>query len=276
MMIIDAQIHVWAPDTPERPWARKQAHLPEPFGYEDLRQLMNANGVDRAVLVPPGWEGDRIDFVLEGTARHPDRFAAMGRIPVQDPASAALLPGWKSQPGMLGCRVSFQKQYNRAWLFDGTADWFWPLAEEHDIPLMMFAPGDHEVIAGIARRHPGLRIIIDHMGLNREKDDEAAAAMDRLLPLADLANLYVKVTSIPFYSTEPYPHPALHPPLKRMINAFGPQRCFWGTDISRLWSVTTYGQCVTLFTEELDFLAGRDLEWVMGRGLAECLRWPTT
>lgn len=275
MIIIDSQIHVWKAETPDRPWSRQgEAHLPEPFGYDDLRREMKLAGVDRAILVPPGFEGDRIDYALEGAARHPNRFAVMGRIPVQDPASSALLPGWKAQRGMLGIRLSFQKPHNRAWLTDGTADWFWPAAEKADIPVMVFAPGCHAEIQKIALAHPKLRLIVDHMALAREMDDQAIAAIERMIPLADCPNVYVKVSSVPFYSSEAYPYRNLHGVLRRLIGAFEPRRAFWGTDITRIWARCTYRQCVTLFTEELDFLSADDLEWVMGRGIAECVGWP--
>jgi hypothetical protein len=97
--------------------------------------------------------------------------------------------------------------------------------------------------------------------------------MESLIPLADLPNIYVKVTSIPLYSTEPYPYRGLHRALCRVIRAFGPARSFWGTDLTRIWSLASYRECVTLFTEELDFLTADDLEWIMGRGIRECLAW---
>jgi L-fuconolactonase len=273
-MIVDAQVHVWAPETPQRPWARAgDAHLPKPFGYEDLRTEMARAGVDRAVLIPPGWEGDRVDFVLEAAAKYPDRFAAMGRIALQQPQSAALLPDWKHQPGMLGIRLSFQKEHNRLWMKDGTADWFWPAAEQLGIPVMVFAPAWTAEIREIAINHPRLKLIVDHMGLLREQDARAAAAIERVIPLADCPKVHVKVTSVPLYSSEPYPYRNLHDPLRRLIGAFGPKRSFWGTDITRIWSRCSYRECVTLFTQELDFLSADDLEWVMGRGIMECLAW---
>jgi predicted TIM-barrel fold metal-dependent hydrolase len=275
-VIVDAQVHVWQAETPERPWFTGHPHLPEPFGYEDLLREMKTAGVDRAVLIPPGWEGDRVDFVLEGAQRHPNRFGVMGRIALQKPKSASLLPGWKAQSGMLGIRVSFQKAHNERWLTDGTTDWFWPAAERHGIPLMVFAPGRDTEIRAIATAHPKLKIVFDHMGLAREQDTEAAAAIERLCALADCPNVHVKVSSVPLYSTEPYPYRNLHGALKRLIGAFGPKRSFWGTDITRIWSRATYRQCVTLFTEELPFLSADDLDWVMGRGIARCLDWPLT
>jgi len=273
-MIVDAQVHVWAPETPERPWRRAgDAHLPKPFGYQDLRHEMARAGVDGAVLIPPAWEGDRIDFVLEAAAAFPDRFAAMGRIPVDQPESIALLPRWKQQPGMLGIRLSFQKPHNRHWMKDGTADWFWPAAEQYGIPVMVFAPEWTAEIAAIAINHPKLTLIVDHMGLLREQDACAAAVIERSSALAEHPNVHVKVTSVPLYSSEPYPYRNLHDALRRLIDAFGPRRSFWGTDITRIWSRCSYRECVTLFTEELDFLSGDDLDWVMGRGIRECLQW---
>ena len=53
----------------------------------------------------------------------------MGRIPLKNPRSAALLPTWKKQPGMLGVRVE-------GWPTDGTADWFWPAAEKAGLPVI--------------------------------------------------------------------------------------------------------------------------------------------
>ena len=81
----------------------------------------------------------------------------------------------------------------------------------------------------------------------------------------------MKVSALPCYVAEPYPFPTLHPLIRRVVESFGPQRCFWGTDLSHL--PCPYNQVVTLFTEELDFLSPTDKEWIMGRGIAEWLNW---
>jgi L-fuconolactonase len=123
--------------------------------------------VSRAVIVPPSWEGDRVDYALEAAGKYPDRFAVMGRIPLADPKSAALLPRWKDQPGMLGIRVTFLGK-NAPWLTDGTADWFWPAAEKAGIPVMFLTNGQLGAFVPIAERHPGLTLIVDHMGLTAD------------------------------------------------------------------------------------------------------------
>ena len=85
MVIVDSQVHIWAADRPDRPWPpgrAGQAQKPYPVTKEMVLTAMDEAGVDRAVLIPPSWEGDYNDLVLEAAQAHPDRFAAMGRLAV--------------------------------------------------------------------------------------------------------------------------------------------------------------------------------------------------
>lgn len=276
MTIIDSQVHIWGPETPDKPYFTENAAKPHrsiPLGHEELLQVMDANGVHRTVCVPPTWEGFSNEESLLAARLHPDRFAVMGRLAIDKPESRELLPKWKSQPGMLGIRTAFHQGRAPAWLEDGTADWFWDAAERYDVPVMALAPQAVPKLGEIAERHPGLRLIVDHMGLSSAlRGKPLDGAIDNLVKLARLKNVAVKVSALPCYVEEAYPFPTLHPLIRRVVDAFGPQRCFWGTDLSHLTS--TYKQCLTLFTEELRFLSDNDKEWILGRGIAEWLNWP--
>jgi predicted TIM-barrel fold metal-dependent hydrolase len=276
MIVIDAQVHIWGAETPERPWppgGAALAHRPTPLGQDELLREMDAAGVDRAVLVPPSWEGDRNDLALAAARQHPERFAVMGRLAIERPESRALVDGWRRQPGMLGVRLTFHRDPHRSWLTDGTADWFWAAAERAGVPVMVFAPGLVPAIEDVARRYPGLRLVLDHLALGLDvKDDGIGPALEPVLAAARQPNIAVKASALPCYVSEPYPFKSLHPHIRRVVDAYGPRRVFWGTDLSRL--PCSYRQAVTLFTEALDFLSRDDLEWIMGRGLAEWLGWP--
>ncbi len=276
MDIIDCQVHVWPPERPDRMFLRDgQGREHAPYPCEQLLVDMARAGVDRAVLVPPSIEGDRNDYALQAAQDHPDRFAVMGRFPLTTGKGRNLLAGWRQQPGMLGVRLTFHRDADRPWLTDGTADWFWPEAERYDIPVMVHAPERLAEVGEIAARHPGLRILVDHMGFARATmDDKTKPAAERISALARHPNVYVKVSALPCFSTEPYPFRNLTEPLRRVIDAFGPRRAFWGSDITRVPKSCSYRQTVTHVTETLDFLSADDLTWIMGRGLAECLRWP--
>jgi predicted TIM-barrel fold metal-dependent hydrolase len=275
-LIVDSQVHLWKAPLPDWPWVPGLVpQLPDPFTIEKLVPLMDEAGVDRAVIVPPSWPGDRNDYGLEAARRYPGRFAVMGRIPLQDPKSAQLLPKWKEQPGMLGIRVTFLRGAQVNWVTDGTADWLWSAAEKAGLPVMFLAPGRSAEFAPIAERHPQLTLIIDHMSLMLEiaKAGKIKEAIDQVVALAKYPNVSVKLSSSPTYSFEPYPFRDMTVHLKRCFDAYGPQRCYWGTDLTNAFAKSTYRQRVTQFTEELDFLSEEDKDWVMGRAILARLGW---
>jgi len=275
-MIVDAQVHLWKAESPDWPWVPgRKPQLPEPFTIERLLRLMDEAGVDRVVIVPPSWPGDRNDYGLEAARRYPDRFAVMGRIAVQKPEqSAALLPKWKEQPGMLGLRFTFMREQS-ALLTSGSANWVWPAAEKAGLPVMFLAPGNIPKFAAVAERHPGLTLIIDHMSLTLDiaKEGKIKEAIDDVVSLAKYPNVSVKLSSSPTYSFEPYPWRDMTEHLKRCFDAYGPQRCHWGTDLTNAFAKSTYRQRITHFTEELPFLSEEDKDWVMGRAILKRLNW---
>lgn len=274
--IVDSQVHIWGADTPERPWPpgrAAEAQKPYPIPKEALLFQMDLAKVRRMVLVPPSWEGDRNDLALEAARTYPDRFAVMGRLPLGDPKSRDLVADWKKQPGMLGMRFTFHNEHNRHFLTDGSADWLWPAAERHGIPLMVLVPGALDLLERIATRHPGLKLVIDHVGLNiRQKSPKVWEDLPAVCALAKHPNISVKASGMVSLSNESYPFRDLHPHIRTLVEAFGPRRTFWGTDLTRM--PCSYRECIDLFTKELPWLKGQDLESVMGRGVCEWLGWP--
>lgn len=273
MLITDAQVHIWAASTPERPWpARHKPHRPEPLGKDELLKEMDTAGVGRAVIVPPSWEGERNDLALAAAQAHPDRFAVMGRLDPDAPGAREAISGWRKQPGMLGLRFTFHRPGLRELLTEGRVDWLWPAAEKAGVPIMVLVPhGLAHLMADIAGRYPGLRIVMDHLGLHEGKDEEAFAQFDKFLALARHPNIAAKASCLPHFTADSYPYRRLHPYIRKVYDAFGPKRIFWGTDISRL--PCTYRQAITMFTEELSWLKPDDKEWIMGRGVCEWLGW---
>lgn len=275
MPIVDAQIHVWSPDVATRPWPPgRTAHAHGPaLAPEQVLRVMDDAGVDRAVLVPPSWIGDVNTDSLDAARRWPDRFAVMGRFDPRAPDATARLEGWRGEPGMLGIRLTFHLPLWAAWLTDGSLDWFWAAGERLGLPLMIFVPGQAAAVGPIAARHPKLRLILDHLARRGGlKDDAAFADLDDVLALGRYPNVAVKVSSLPSYSSEPYPFPGLTKHLRRVHDAFGPKRMLWGTDYSRL--PVPYRDAVRHLREGIDFLTADDREWIMGRACAEWVGWP--
>src|SRR5262245_53598145 len=270
MLIVDAQIHLWNAGNPTSPWHRQiPAYL-----KDDALKEMDAGGVDAAILTPhTPWDPNANELCIEAVRAHPDRFAILGNFPLDRPESRALVDTWKQRPGMLGCRFTFIGPTQEKWPTDGTVDWLWPAAERAGLPIAMMAANFLPKVAEVARRHPNLKLILDHLGRPRgaASPSERWANLAEGLALAKHPNVAMKATGAPSYSDQPYPFRDIHDNLHRLYDAFGPTRWFWGTDITRM--PCSWRQCVTLFTEELPWLKGRDLELVMGRAVCDWLGW---
>ena len=267
MFIVDSQVHTWTAGTPP------YVHLQRPFANEELIGEMDAAGVSRAILVPPNWDPTSLAYAQDGARLYPDRLAVMGNIAIEDPRSPFLLSNWR-QEGRLGLRLTFATQERVAYLSDGTADALWAAAEKAGIPVMLAIWGRLEEAIPIAERYPDLRLVIDHLGIpvtHRTMDDAAFSDAAAVMTLSRYPNVAVKASGLPAHSTEPFPYKNLHGYLRRIFDAFGPRRTFWGSDLTRM--PCSYGQCITLFTEELPWLSQADKRQVMGLALCDWLGW---
>ncbi|HEX3170769.1 MAG TPA: amidohydrolase family protein [Burkholderiales bacterium] len=274
MLVVDSQVHIWGADTPERPWPKRAPpQRPIPLGADDLLREMNEAGVDRVIIVPPSWEGDRNDLGVAAAAAHPNRYAVMGRLDPQDPKSRGQLAMWRKQPGMLGLRFTFHIPELVMLLTEGHMDWVWGDAEKYGVPIYVLVPQPLvHLIDKVAHKYPGLKLTMDHLSIpSGKKDAEAFKDLDLLLAIAKRPNVAAKVSALPCYSTAKYPYTELHGHIRRAYDAFGPQRLFWGSDQSR--SPIPYRQQVTMFTEEIPWLTANDKDWIMGRGVCEWLGW---
>ena len=267
MLIVDAQVHIWSSGPPTNPNHRQV----NTFSKDELLREMDEAGVDAAVLHPPGWDPNGNEVAVEAAREHPDRLCVLGHFPLDQPRS---LDDWKSRPGMKGLRFALLEPRQRAWWTDGTMDWFWPAAERAGLPVALLAGEFLPVVSQVAERHPGLKLAIDHLGRvgrTQAKDEAAFADLGEMLALARFPNVSIKATGAPSYSSEPYPFRNIHGYLRQIYDAFGPERMFWGTDITRM--PCSWRQCVTLFSEELPWLSESDKELIMGRAVCNWLDW---
>ena len=284
MFICDSQVHIWAEETRDRLWTpggqelvRDMGHRPKPIGYEELKELMDEAGVDRALIVPPTWDMDRNDLGLEAATKYPDRFGLIFRVPLLDPKNGELLlRNLIDNPAAKGVRLTFFRKEEATWLFDGTADWYWPVAQELGVPTMIHAAKFCPQVAEIAEKFPDLNLILDHMGVpGGTKDENCRPYVNATASLSKFENVSVKLSSLPAKSSELYPYKNLEPYVQKLIESFGPERCFWGTDLSRILGAVggSYRDCVTHFTEEMKFLSSKEVDLIMGRSLCNKLDW---
>ena len=272
MLIVDSQIHLWQ----NGKMSPHHRQIPTYSAADALAEMATA-GVDCAVIHPPSALGEAANVLaVEAVRKHPDKFCILGHFDLLSPDREKIVARWRERPGMLGFRYTFSQPNEKNWWTDGSLDWFWKACEKENLRVGLLASGPNiAAFAKIAERHPGLKMHIDHIGRGGGradvKDDAAYANLGEMLALAKLPNVAVKLSGAPSTSTQAYPYKSIHKYLRQIIETFGPERCFWGTDITRM--PCTYKQCVTMFTEEMPWLKGRDKEQVMGAAFVNWLGW---
>lgn len=268
LFICDAQVH--APRVEDPAW------LVNGIDAEPLLHEMDAAGVDRAIIVPLTTKDEAAnnDPALELAGRHLDRINVMGLV---DPSRAQRafdqLARWRDTPGLLGIRLNCFREPLKSMLVNRELDWLWTAASEHDIPVMLRAPDMVAEIGRTAASFPSLRIAIDHMGLRPfHPFSDIVGPVKQLRALSRHSNVALKATALPISVRGPYPFRAAHEGLRIAVEAFGPERIFWGSDLTRL--PCPYVESITMFTEELPFLTQSDLNLIMGKAICNWLGWP--
>jgi predicted TIM-barrel fold metal-dependent hydrolase len=236
----------------------------------EVRAQMTAAGVAGGLLLGPTWEGSRNDYVLDAAAADPGRFGAICRYDTADPAAAERLAGWRDFPGMRAIRLSMNRGDVEGTLRAADESGFFAAAERYAVPLCVYAPGRYELYRGLAERYPALRITVDHAAV--ESDDRPLT--EAVAPLAALAaypGIAVKASALPCFVREPYPFPSITEAVYRLVGAFGAERVFFGSDLSRL--PVPYADLVDVFVHHLPELDDDERALIAGRGLADWLAW---
>lgn len=271
MLIVDSQVHLWK----DAKMAPPHRQVPS-FTVDDLLAEMAAAGVGGVVITPPNL-GEPVNAqAVDAATAYPDKFCILGNFDLKHPDRESIVARWKERTGMLGLRFTLSSPEQKAWWTDGTLDWFWPACEKAGLVVGLLATGTNIGIVGqIAERHPGLRLHIDHMGCGggagAGKDAAAFVNIREMEKVAKLQNVGVKLSAAPSLSSDAWPYSNIHAHIRQIFEAFGPDRCFWGTDLTRM--PCSYRECVTMFTEHMPWLKGRDLERVMGGAIIDWLGW---
>src|SRR5947208_5299685 len=153
---------------------RPRQHRQEPYSAEQAIAAMDEGGVDRALIHPVLWDPDSNELAIAAVRNHPDRFAIMGWFYLDDPQGPDLVAHWRERSGMLGLRFYFNERHKREWMTDGTLDWLWPAAERAGVPVALAAALFLPTVGRIAERHPGLKLIVDHMAVPPASRGDAA------------------------------------------------------------------------------------------------------
>jgi L-fuconolactonase len=279
MPTIDSQVHAYERNHPGRPWIGTLQGPAEVTG-DQMVAAMDAVGVDGAVLVSPfSMYGYDASYALEVYAAHPGRFGLVKPVDPNDPGVADTIADWAATKGTVGIRVMMRDNVSTD-PADPGLNRVLAGAAQHSLPVNLMCWGRLEQAGQLAARNPSTQLVIDHLGLQQPFAPPAPAQpfadLPKVLALAAHNNIAIKISGSCTLSHEPFPYKDLWDPLFRIFDAFGFNRCLWGTDWTRAVGLLTYGQGVEAF-RVTDRLSDSDRAALMGETLARVYNWsPST
>jgi L-fuconolactonase len=278
MPVIDSQVHVYAANTPARPW-HSTPNWPDHVTGDEMAVAMDAVSVDGAIFISSFsmYQYDS-SYAVEVQQAHPSRFGLVKPVNPGDPAVADVIAEWKKTPGTVGIRIMMTPEAERD-PTDPGLDVILREAVRHDFPVNMLSWGNIDAGIAVVDRHPDTRFIIDHLSILQPRTPPAApepwADLPKVLELAKRPNAVIKISGACTLSHEPYPFPDIWDPLARVFDAWGLDRCLWGTDWTRAFAVVNYEQAVESF-RLTDRLSDSDRKVLMGGACAKAYGWSPT
>jgi L-fuconolactonase len=267
--IVDPHVHVWVND-PRYPWAKETTKPPERNATpEMLLELMQANGVEKTVLVQ--YIGYRWDnrYVADTVKRYPQYFQGVARVNPQDPTAPDHLSALAEQ-GFRGVRLSPAADASGDWIRGDLMPPLWRRAEALRVPMLILtAITRMPDIGRLAERFPDLTLVIDHMA---DCPAGQPAELEKLMALARYPKVFVKISHTWSISKQPYPWLDAQEHVKRLHAAFGPQRLMWSTDWPVIESHATYRQALTVVRDDMKFLTEEDKSWILSKTVERV--WP--
>jgi len=275
MPIFDAQVHAYEHNHPGRPWVGT-LHGPAEVTGDQMVAAMDDVGVDGAVLVSP-FSMYRYDasYALEVFAKHPTRFRLVKPVDPTDPRVADTIADWAATKGTVGIRIMLRDELSTD-PADPGLNRVLAAAARHSLPVNLMCWGRLEQAGQLAARNPNTQLVIDHLGLQQPFEPPAPPQpfreLPRVLALAGHPNIAIKISGACTLSHEPFPYKDIWDPLGRIFDAFGFNRCMWGTDWTRAVALLTFKQGVEAF-RVTDRVSASDRATLMGDTLARVYNW---
>lgn len=290
-MVIDTHTHAWGPPSETHPWIN--GPLVEEFASEfsvdivyraeDHLADLDEAGVDEAVVVGyPICEWTDNWYTVEAAAEY-DRLYGVVMIDQFADGADETLRELMSVEDILGFRLGAICPYDRMWeTFDYEQTWlreaineteFWEAAVETEALVQIMAHTSQlDQVVELVEAYSDLRYALDHFchaDAATPPDESDFAALEEL---AEYDTVGVKLSEIAFLSNESYPYEDAHDHVRWMLDTFGRERVFWGSDFPNVshpdFGGIEYAETLT-WLDRVDSLSERDQTWITGKAFEE-------
>lgn len=264
---IDAHVHVWTPDTERYPLApgfRRDEMKPPSFTPEELFAHARPCGVARIVLIQMSFYGFNNVYMLDSMRRYPGVFSGVAVI--DDSAKAPQDEMQRlAKLGVRGFRIYPRNKPVDRWLDGPGLQAMWKCGGEAGLAMCnLVNPDALPAIGRMGEKYPDTPIVIDHFARIGASGEIRKPDLDQLCALAKNPRAYVKISAFYAFGKKQAPYTDLIPMIRRLLDAYGPERLMWATDCPyQVQEGHNYADSIALVRDRLDFLSDGDREWLL-------------
>jgi L-fuconolactonase len=269
--IVDIHPHIISDDEKRYPPAplfgkRSDWSKERPTTVETLIASMDEAGVAKAAVVHSSTTyGFDNSYVVDGCNQYKDRLVAVGSVDMLADDIPAVIKDWNDK-GLAGLRIftgGSTKDFDPSELDNPKSFRAWEALAELQLPMcIQTGPIGLPQVRMLAEKFLGVNIVLDHLGRPDVLDGPPYANAASLFALADLPNLYLKLTPRIFGDVQKEKASA-ETFFPRVVEAFGAQRLAWGSNFPT--SPGTLKEILAIAQAGLLCLSESDRAWVFGK-----------
>lgn len=257
MKVVDTHAHIYSEDEAHYPMRSDPYRPPSGKGtLAHLRQELRANGVYRVVMVHTStaylWD-NRLVADMVSLCR--DFATGVCTLDPKDPNSPDVLETYVREKGIRGLRLYVRPGDGGEPTFElpGHIRLWEKCAELGVIVCALINPPFIDALRRLTKQFPTVPVVLDHCANLRADDAPDGENLRKVLALAEVPQVYAKVSFLVTGSKEEYPFRDTHVLGRKVIDAYGPDRSMWGSDFPcELWiPKASYAEHLRVFTHEL-------------------------
>ena len=271
-MIIDSHQHFWKYNPVKHSWINDQMTvIRRDFLPSDLKPVYAKNGVDGCVAVQADQTLEETDFLLELAHNNAFIKGVVGWADLRSPEVDSVLEKYAKDKHLKGYRHIVQEEADHNFLL--RADFLRGISKLEQYGAVydiLIFPHQLGATLEFVKKFPNQKFVIDHIAKPYIKDgfyDGWAAMMKEV---AKHENVYCKIsgmiTEADFKNWTPE---QIHPYMLLTLEAFGPERCMYGSDWPVCLVAGTYTQVVDLTSNFISGLSSAEQAAIMGQNAVE-------
>lgn len=271
--MIDAHQHFW-----ERGRFKGDVWLDEPqhkpisasFLPDDLKPLLHYHGLAGSVFVQTQHDVEENRWALGLAKKHPFILGVVGWVDLASPKCEEQLLEFKAEPKFVGIRHITQGEKDDDFIVRDDVVRGLKVLEKHQVPFdLLFYVKHLKHAATLAKKLPTLPMVIDHLAKPQIKDHKVDGWIEHLKAAAKFPNVYCKLSGMVTEADWKAWKPAdLKPYVDAALEAFGPDRCMYGSDWPVCLLAAPYPNVYGALNELLSGLSAGDRAKIFG-GTAE-------